>query len=396
MKSLDDIHAMLPDMDGFAYFQTSGFSPKLLPVVDEVIHWFRFQSRGPALPTVSEKSQEVFEEARKKVANSVNAEPGEIVLGENTTVGINIVANGIDWKPGDNVILSSHEHPGNRLTWYNIADRYGVNLKYLRISNDPSEMLDELKTLIDETTRLISISHVSRRTGVRVPAKEMCRIAHAKDVPVLLDGAQSFGAIPIDVHDLNCDFYSFCGHKYIMAPQGTGALYIRKDRIDWLKPSWIGSHSQESFGEAGEMRLLDEAKRFEFGTRNIPDQAGFAKALDIWAAIGWDTVFARLESYTDLLKGALNMIEGAVLDTPLAYGDSSGIVTFHIPEMNGADVLKSLGDREKILGSPLEFNEESIRISTHVFNTDEQAQRLLSGIERVLRDGVGTNGAQDG
>jgi selenocysteine lyase/cysteine desulfurase len=237
MKSLDDIHAMLPDMDGFAYFQTSGFSPKLLPVVDEVIHWFRFQSRGPALPTVSEKSQEVFEEARKKVANSVNAEPGEIVLGENTTVGINIVANGIDWKPGDNVILSSHEHPGNRLTWYNIADRYGVNLKYLRISNDPSEMLGELKTLIDETTRLISISHVSRRTGVRVPAKEMCRIAHAKDVPVLLDGAQSFGAIPIDVHDLNCDFYSFCGHKYIMAPQGTGALYIRKDRIDWLKPS---------------------------------------------------------------------------------------------------------------------------------------------------------------
>ena len=142
MKSLDDIHAMLPDMDGFAYFQTSGFSPKLLPVVDEVIHWFRFQSRGPALPTVSEKSQEVFEEARKKVASSGNAEPGEIVLGENTTVGINIVANGIDWKPGDNVILSSHEHPGNRLTWYNIADRYGVNLKYLRISNDPSEMLD--------------------------------------------------------------------------------------------------------------------------------------------------------------------------------------------------------------------------------------------------------------
>ena len=396
MKSLDDIHSMLPDMDGFAYFQTSGFSPKLLPVVDEVIHWFRFQSRGPALQTVSQKSQEMFEEARNKVASSINGDPGEIVLSENTTVGINIVANGIDWKPGDNVILSSHEHPGNRLTWYNIADRYGVNLKYLRISNDPTEMLEELKTLIDEATRLISISHVSRRTGVRIPAKEMGHIAHAKDVPVLWDGAQSFGAIPINVRDLNCDFYSFCGHKYIMAPQGTGALYIRKDRIDWLKPSWIGSHSQESFGEAGEMKLLDEAKRFEFGTRNMPDQAGFAKALKIWAAIGWDTVFERLESYTDQLKDALSMIDGVVLETPMAYGDSSGIVTFHIPGMNGAGVLKSLSDREKVLGSPLEFNEESMRISTHVFNTEEHADRLLSGIKRVLMDGVGVNGTEDG
>ena len=126
MTSISDIRDMLPDMGGYAYFQTSGFSPKPIPVIDEIIHWLRFQSRGPALPFVGDKIQKVFEKTRSRVAGALNASPEEIVLGENATVGINIVANGIEWKEGDNVILSSHEHPGNRLTWYNIADRHHV------------------------------------------------------------------------------------------------------------------------------------------------------------------------------------------------------------------------------------------------------------------------------
>jgi len=184
METIDDIRNMLPDMDGYAYFQTSGFSPKLLPVVDEVVRWFRFQSRGPALPSVGETMREKTSDLRSKVARSVNAQPEEIVLTENTTVGINIVANGIDWQPGDNVILSSHEHPGNRLTWYNIADRYGVTLRYLPATNATSRMLADLRDLCDEHTRLISISHVSRRTGLRIPA--------AEDLDRLVSGVRRF------------------------------------------------------------------------------------------------------------------------------------------------------------------------------------------------------------
>ena len=388
MKSTDDIRKMLPDMDGYAYFQTSGFSPKLLPVVDEVVHWFRFQSRGPALPSVGEKMQEKTRELRSKVAQSVNAHPEEIVLSENTTVGINIVANGIDWKPGDSVILGSHEHPGNRLTWYNIADRHGVTLKYLPVTNAASQLLADLRNLCDERTRLISISHVSRRTGLRIPAVEVCRAAHAREIPVLFDGAQSFGAIPVDVQALDCDFYAFCGHKYIMAPQGTGGMYVRKDRIEWLQPSWIGAHSEKTFGDDGEMELLTEARRFEFGTRDVPDQAGFAKALDIWDEFGWNSVFHHIAAYTDGMKHALQEIPGLVLEPPLSYDDSSGIVTFHIPGIESRPMLDSLRDHEKVLVSPLEFNGGSVRVSTHVFNTDEDLDRLISGIQRFLRDGI--------
>lgn len=391
MTSISDIRDMLPDMGGYAYFQTSGFSPKPIPVIDEIIHWLRFQSRGPALPFVGDKIQKVFEKTRSRVAGALNASPEEIVLGENATVGINIVANGIEWKEGDNVILSSHEHPGNRLTWYNIADRHHVKLRFVKMTNDRNRMLNELRQMVDDRTRLISISHVSRRTGMRVPAAAICEIAHNQDVPVLFDGAQSFGAIPVDVRELDCDFYAFCGHKYILAPQGTGGLYIRQDRIEWVKPSWIGSHSQKTFDQDGNMMLLDEAKRFEFGTRNLPDQAGFGKALDIWNEIGWKNVFQGIAQYSDHVKKALQQIPDLVLETPLAYEESSGIVTFHVPGYDSITVLDSLRDHEKVLGSSLEFSQESVRISTHVFNTDEHLARLVSGIRRIMGEGKGNS-----
>ena len=387
MSLTSEVQAMLPDMDGYAYFQTSGFSPKLTPIIDEVIRSLWIQSRGPALPFVAHKLQELLRETRGKVAETINATPEEIVLTENTTIGINIVANGIDWKPGDNVLISTHEHPGNRLTWYNLTGRYDVELRFAPLYNDHERTLEEMDKLIDERTRLVSVSHVSRRTGLRLPGRAICDLAHGKDTPVLYDGAQSFGAIPIDVRNLNCDFYSFCGHKYTMAPQGTGGLYIRKDRIEWLKPSWIGSHSQKTFDQDGNMDLLDEARRFEFATRSVPDQAGFGKALDIWAGLGWDTVFDGIAAYTDRMKSVLGEIPGLVLETPLLYDDSSGIVTFHVPGLESGPMSESLREKEKVLVSPLDFAPESVRVSTHVFNSEEDLDRLISGILRIQREG---------
>ena len=388
MSLTSDVRTMLPDLDGYAYFQTSGFSPKLTPIIDEVVHWLKFQSRGPALPFISSSIEELKREIRGKVAATINATPEEIVMTENTTIGINIVANGIDWRPGDNVLLTEHEHPGNRLTWYNLTGRYDVELRFAPLYNDLGRTLAEMDNMIDDRTRLVSVSHVSRRTGLRLPGRELCDLAHRKDTPVLYDGAQSFGAIPIDVRALDCDFYSFCGHKYTMAPQGTGGLYIRKDRIDWLKPSWIGSHSQKSFDQEGNMDLHDEARRFEFATRSVPDQAGFGKALEIWDELGWDAVFSGIAAYTDRIKVALQEIPNLVLETPLSYDDSSGIVTFHVPGLEAGPLSENLEKNEKVLVSPLEFAAESTRVSSHVFNSEEDMERLISGIRRIQRDGL--------
>lgn len=385
--NISDIRRLTPATENYAYFQTSGFSPKPEPVIDEVVRLIRYVSQGPAVPEIAEKMNTIFEAARTKVAQSLNAQADEIVLGENATIGINIIANGINWQPGDNVILSTHEHPGNRIPWYNFIKRYGVELRFLPISNDEDQMIEELPQLIDRRTKLLSISHVSRRTGLRLPAKEITEIAHAQEVPVLFDGAQSYGAIPVDVQAIGCDFYAFSGHKYIMAPQGTGGCYIRRDRIEWVKPSWIGSHSQKDFDLVGGLTLLDEAKRFEFGTRNLADQGGFAKALDIWQEIGWDNVFAAIEAYTDKLKAALQQVPGLLLETPLPYARSSGIVTLSLPGFTSMGIYQSLLEHERVLVSPLEKDTAMIRVSTHVFNTAEEIERLVGGLRRIQQRG---------
>ena len=137
------------------------------------------------------------------------------------------------------------------------------------------------------------------------------------------------------------------------------------------------------------MDLLDEARRFEFATRSVPDQAGFGKALDIWAGLGWDTVFVGIAAYTDRMKSALGEIPGLVLETPLPYDDSSGIVTFHVPGLESGPMAESLREKEKVLVSPLEFAPESTRVSTHVFNSEEDLDRLIAGILRIQREGLG-------
>ena len=377
---LSDIRRLTPITQEYAYFQSSGFSPKMEPVIEETNRWAHFQNAGGAAPGINEKMLDEFEATREKVAKSMNADSGEIVLGENTTIGINIVANGIDWRAGDNVILSDKEHPGNRITWYSHVKRYGIELRFLQIVHDEEQMLDQFEQLLDGRTRVVSVSHVCRRTGQRLPARPLVDIAHERGIPVLLDGAQAYGAIPVDMRTLDCDFYAFSGHKYIMAPQGTGGFYVRKDRIPWIQPSWIGSHSQKDFDLVGGLTLLDEAKRFEFGTRNLADQIGFGKALDCWAEIGWDELFSYISRYTDLAKAALREVPGVTLHTPLPYEKSSGIVTFSLDGYTSAEIQEHLKG-EKVLVAPLELDGSMIRVSTHAFNNEEDLERLVAGLQ---------------
>ena len=379
---LSDIRRLTPITQEYAYFQSSGFSPKMEPVIEETNRWARFHNAGGAAPGINEKMLDGFEATRDKVARSMNADSSEIVLGENTTIGINIVANGIDWRAGDNVILSDKEHPGNRITWYSHVRRYGIELRFLQVVHDEEQMLGQFEQLVNARTRIVSISHVCRRSGQRLPARALIDIAHDRGVPVLLDGAQAYGAIPVDMRALDCDFYAFSGHKYIMAPQGTGGFYVRQDRIAWIQPSWIGSHSQKDFDLVGGLTLLDEAKRFEFGTRNLADQIGFGKALDYWAEIGWEKVYAYIGGYTDRVKAALLTLPGLTLHTPLPYEKSSGIVTFSLDGHTSAEIQERL-KQEKVLVAPLELDGTMIRVSTHAFNNQEDLERLVAGLRRM-------------
>jgi selenocysteine lyase/cysteine desulfurase len=143
--------------------------------------------------------------------------------------------------------------------------------------------------------------------------------------------------------------------------------------------------------EEGGMTLKASARRFEYGTRNSADVAGLGAALEIWENIGWPEVFRGIEAYTDRLKSALSELPGLVLQTPLPYAQSSGIVTFHLPGFEAAAIYQSLLRHERVVLSPtsaVEFGEPGIRVSAHVFNNDDDADRLLSGLRRILANGI--------
>ncbi|MFW6060078.1 MAG: aminotransferase class V-fold PLP-dependent enzyme [Phycisphaeraceae bacterium] len=386
-KAIANIRGLIPAVDDLAYFQTSGLALKLQPALHAAQHWTQFQARGPARPDVIQTIRREVDAVRDKVARALGAEPDEIALAENATVGINVVANGIDWQPGDHVILTHDEHPGNRIPWYNVAHRFGVELRYLDLDgHDDDALCRQLAQQLTDQTRLVAISHVSRRTGRRLPVQALIEIAHQRNIPIMLDGAQAFGAIPLDVHALDCDFYVFSGHKYIMAPQGTGGFYVRRDRIDWLKPSWIGSHSQASMDDHGHMTLHAAAKRFEFGTRNLADQIAFGVALDTWESVGWSSVHATIAHYTDQLKAALRTVPNLRLHTPLPYDQSSGIVTVEVPGQDATALAQHLLDDHHVLVSPVPGGEGRLRISTHIFNTEDEAQRLIAALHELAKD----------
>ena len=387
--TFDALRAWIPVCREYAYFQTGTYGPKPEPVIAEVERWLRFQNRGPALPEVNAAVHEMFEQVRAKVAAALGAEPGEIALTENTTVGLDIVANGIDWRPGDNVILSDQEHPANRIPWYNVAERYGVEVRIVKAGADVERFLADLERLLDGRTRVVSLSHVSRETGLRYPIPEVAELVHRHGVPLLVDGAQAFGAIPVNVKTLGCDYYAFSGHKYILGPQGTGGFYVRQEMLDSLRPVWVGAGSGGPDPDRpGQMRWTEGAKRFEFGTRALAYFAGFGKALDLWQELGWPEVHGRMAAYAAQVKARLSAIPGLVLDTPWDAAQSAGIVTFRVPGHPAQEIYTSLLEKDKVLTVPNGMPEQGVRVSVHVFNNQEDLERLVEGVRRAVAEPV--------
>ncbi len=276
------------------YLDNAASAQKPRAVLDRLYQAYTTQyanvHRG--LHYLANEATEAYEGAREKVAGFLNAgRKEEIIFTRNATEAINLVAYTFGReriKPGDEIVLSIMEHHSNIVPWHFLRERHGAVIKWAPVDDEGNFLLDEFEKLLTPRTRMVAITHMSNVLGTMVPAKEVTRIAHARGIPVLLDGAQGAVHLDVDVRDLDCDFYAFTGHK-LYGPTGIGVLYGKYDHLATMPPFNGGG---EMIREVFEDRITygEPPHRFEAGTPSIVQAIGLGAAIDYVAAVGKDGI----------------------------------------------------------------------------------------------------------
>ena len=342
---------------------------------------------------LSQQATDLHEAARETVRKFINARSAnEVVFTRGTTESLNLVASSFAegcMKEGDEVIVSTMEHHSNIVPWQLQAQRRGIVLKVIPMTEEGVLDLDAYRKLFTERTRLVSITHVSNVLGTVNPVKEMTRVAHEYGVPVMVDGAQSVPHFAVDVQELDCEFLAFSGHK-VYGPTGVGVLYGKEAWLDRLPPYQGGGEMIEhvSFEKTTFER---PPLKFEAGTPDYVATHGLAKALDYVSSLGMDNILSHEQDLTRYALRQLRTVEGIHI-----YGHSNGsgdaVISFNVGNIHPMDLgtlLDQLGiavrtghhcaqplmDRLGVLGT--------VRASFGLYNTRGEVDALVAGIRRV-------------
>ncbi len=325
-----------------------------------------------------------IERTRTAVAGLLHTQPETIAFTRNATDGHNLVLHGLRWRPGDELLISDQEHPALSHPAAYLRSRGGPAVRVFEFDADPQQTVQNIRAALTPKSRLIAYSHVSCESGVRLPAREISEIAHAHGALVLLDGAQSLGAVPVNVTDIDCDFFVSNGHKWLCGPKETGILYMRQDRLDDLDLSAVGAGTYASFAwrdEEFDFALKPDARRFEFGTRNQAALTGLRNAISWLEELGFANVYAHIRRTARAAKQILGQSPGVKVLTPMAESDSAGLVTFHVAGKDQGRVSRELWERG-IITRPT-ARPTGVRASAAYFSTEEDFERLAAALRET-------------
>jgi selenocysteine lyase/cysteine desulfurase len=317
------------------------------------------------------------DEARRALADYLGASPSEIAITRNTSEGNNAVVNGLDLGPGDEVVLWDENHPTNNVSWDVRARRWGFSVVRVATPPDPSEagvLLDAFRAALTPRTRILAFSHVSNVSGVAMPAKELCDLARSRGILTLVDGAQTFGAMALDLPDLGCDFFTGSSHKWFMGPKEAGILFVREESQERLWPSDVGV--------GWEGALANGAQKFDnLGQRDDAAVVTMATAAAFHQAIGPSAVEERVRTLASALKLALaEAVPGIRFHTPRDADLSLGVVVFAIPGAVHADVQQAVYDSHHLGCAAMGGAFDGVRISPHIYNTLEEIERAVGAV----------------
>ena len=317
---------------------------------------------------------ETLTASRAKVAAHIGAAPEEVALVRNTSEGNSVITNGLDFRAGDEIVIWEQNHVTNNEAWDIRAQRFGlkiVRVSVPRVPDSDEQVVELFAKACSDRTKVLTFTEVSNVSGLRLPAKKLAAMARERGIYCHVDGAQSWGAAALDVHDIGCDSLAASAHKWLMGPKEVGILYVRAGRAPEIWPNTIGY--------TGDIKVeleLQNALKFEtLGQRDDAAVAALGETADLHELIGPARVQARITELASLLKAGLKDV-GATLVTPEDPALSGGVVVIQVPKENQKTVADTLYTRFGIAASTT----GGLRLCPHIYNTRAHIQRAVDGI----------------
>ena len=371
------IRMQFPLKEGQTYFNNGTIGPLPGYVLNKVINHMQHYAIHGAEIDYKGNGQALlngyfdYVELRQKMSNLIHADYREIAIVQNATFGMNFVANGLDLQPGDEIVNTDQEHGGGFAAWQLLAKRRKCIYKQAIMpipANDPEEIVSAIFREVTSKTKVIAVPHIISGYGVVMPSKRICEEAHARGIFVILDGAQSVGQVMVDVKDIGCDAFYSSLHKWLLAPAGSGILYISEDRISEIW-STIASYNWDNQEDHG-FRLM------QYGTGNPAITVGQEAAVDFYQTIGAEQWTGRIKELGDYLRAGLGTIEKVKIRSSTHPDMCAGMTTYQVEGISGPDVQKTMWEKEKL--QPRSVGSDMVRHCVHIYNSKEEIDRALS------------------
>ncbi len=375
------LRGRIPAMKGQVYVNWGGSGPSPTQVLREVNRFLKRESRlGPFHPLLRDESKAAMGALRLEISKLLGAREDEIALMDNTTSGVNIAAAGIEWKAGDEAIVTDLEHPGGYLPWLMWRERRGrIKVRLLETGASDEELLSNLRAMITPRTRAVCVSHIAWLTGRRLPLREIGRLCRKAGALLVVDGAQSVGQIPIDVKKCLADVYTVSGQKWLMGPQGTGAVFVRNGLREKIRESGIGYRSAAA-RSLTKLTYTPQrgAIRFEIATISPALYSGLRVAVETCRQSGPAGIERRVRRLANRLLKRLRSEPGIEVLTPPGPAQS-GLVTFRAGKLSAQETAEEMLKKHKVVLRAVDSVPPAVRASIHYINTEAEIDRIADG-----------------
>ena len=341
-----------------------------------------YNSLGPDSKDSESFVTEKLDNVRKIIGKIISCQPDEVILTQSTTDGINFVANGLSFDNKSNIIIRgmNHEHHSNFYPWIKLKNK--LSIRHLPINKNGFFELDDLKSNIDENTKLVSLSHALYNTGSILPIAKISKILN-NTIPFFIDSAQTIGCIgDHDVSKLKCNFMSFNGSKWLCGPMGTGLFYCNRKSSELLEPQTIGGESAIIKND-NNLIFKDLPDKFQTGFRNYVGIVGLESSVKYLLKFGMQNIRKKNQYLSNLFREELEKIPKIVLYGPEDPNERTSIVSFNIEGLDSQKIVDKLEKQNIILAVREIMEKKIVRVSPHFFNTDSEMLQVIDVIKKL-------------